>query len=135
MRDGYTREVRTESGVAERLEKFLRQWQACVVLVSGSDAGTEYPLDGPATIVGRGASADLQFEDAALSSEHAAFEFADAGFRVRDLGSMNGTRHNGDSIRAAALENGDELRMGSQVFRFVLAERKRGPRTYQIPVD
>ena len=48
---------------------------------------------------------------------------------------MNGTLLNGSEVKAAELKNGDELRLGTLVLRYVVEERKRGPRTYQVPVE
>ena len=134
MRDGSTRKIDLDSYPSQGFEHFLRQWQATLVLVSGDGAGSEYLLDVPSQVIGRGDSAKLQFHDASLSSEHASIEFVDEGFRLRDLGSMNGTVVNGADVMACELKNGDELRLGALVFRYVLDERSRGPRTYQVPI-
>jgi pSer/pThr/pTyr-binding forkhead associated (FHA) protein len=37
---------------------------------------------------------------------------------LRDLGSVNGTRVNGEAIRSKRLEEGDEIRIGACVIRF-----------------
>lgn len=135
MRDGSTRQIDLETSPDVSFANFARDWQVSLVLVSGKGAGSEFPLDTQAHVLGRGVSADLRFEDPALSSEHATLEFVGDGYRLRDLGSMNGTLLNGGEIKAAELKNGDELRLGSLVFRYVVDERKRGPRTYQLPVE
>ena len=135
MRDGSTRKIDLAAVPGSGLAAFQRDWQVSLVLVSGGSAGTEFVLDGPAHVLGRGATADLRFADPALSSEHVSFEFVDTGYRLRDLGSMNGTLLNGSEVKVAELKNGDEVRAGTLVFRFVQDERSRGPRTYQVPVE
>jgi pSer/pThr/pTyr-binding forkhead associated (FHA) protein len=134
MRDGSTRKIDLDSCPSQGFEHFLREWHASLVLISGDGAGSEYSLDCPTHLLGRGESADLRFADVSLSSEHAALEFVEDGFRLRDLGSMNGTLVNGAEVKACELKNGDEIRIGTLAFRYLLDERSRGPRTYQVPI-
>ena len=134
MRDGFTRKVEAPLGPEQALAAFQKRWQATLVLISGGDAGTEYPLEARTIVLGRGTSADVRFGDAAISSEHAALEFCGDGYRLRDLGSMNGTRLNGSDVKAAELKNGDRLQLGQRTLQYVLEERTHGPRTYEIPV-
>ena len=61
MRDGSTRKIDLDSYPSQGFEHFLRQWQATLVLVSGDGAGSEYLLDVPSQVIGRGDSAKLQF--------------------------------------------------------------------------
>jgi pSer/pThr/pTyr-binding forkhead associated (FHA) protein len=68
-----------------------------------------------------------------MSKEHAALEFANGGIRLRDLGSMNGTRLNDSEVRAADLKNGDRIQLGEHAFQFVLEKRAKQPRTYVLP--
>ena len=134
MRDGFTRKVEVPLSPDEALADFQKHWQATLVLLSGDEAGTEYSLESRTIVLGRGESADLRFSDASMSSEHAALEFCDSGYRLRDLGSMNGTLLNGGYVKAAELKNGDRLQVGAKTLQYVLAERATGPRTYEIPV-
>jgi pSer/pThr/pTyr-binding forkhead associated (FHA) protein len=69
-----------------------------------------------------------------MSSEHTALEFCGTGYRLRDLGSMNGTLLNGGDVKAAELKNGDRMQLGSKVLQYILEERASRPRTYEVPV-
>jgi hypothetical protein len=40
------------------------------------------------------------------------FAAKEANFRIVDVGSLNGTYVNGESIHSAVLTNGDDIRMG-----------------------
>jgi pSer/pThr/pTyr-binding forkhead associated (FHA) protein len=60
------------------------------------------------------------------------FEFSDGGFRIRDLGSMNGTQVNGAVIKARDLDHGDRLRIGEHSFQFILEKREPEPNTYVL---
>ena len=131
MRDGSTRQVGVEER-NDRFERFLADWRATVVVLSGASAGTEYEVEQPTVSLGRSAEAGWSFEDDTMSKEHAAIEFANGGIRLRDLGSRNGTRLNGSDVKAADLKNGDRFQLGEHEFQFVLEKRPRMPKTYVV---
>lgn len=79
-----------------------------------------FPLRFGETLVGRSPYCSIVVDDATISRQHAAFQLSRAGLSVQDLGSRNGTRVNGQRIRAARLlEPGDCVQVGNQ--RFELA--------------
>ncbi len=132
MRDGVT--VRRERGHApENVSDFLDRWRPSLVVISGVAAGSEFIVDRARTTVGRGPGVDLAFADAEMSQQHVAFEFADGGFRLCDLGSTNGTYVNGALVRVCELKNADRVQLGRFVFQFVLEERALSPRVYVLP--
>lgn len=131
MRDGRTRKVEIAEHDAS-FEAFLAGWRATVVVVSGPAAGSEYEIEKASISIGRTAPADWTFADDTLSKEHAVLEFVDGAIRLRDLGSMNGTRVNDSEIRSAELKNGDRFQLGEQKFQLVLEQRSRGPKTYVV---
>ncbi len=65
--------------------------------------------------VGRLSSNDLVLHDRMVSGAHLAIERDDAGegWRVRDLGSRNGTTVNGTRVVAQVLRDGDVIALGS----------------------
>ena len=132
MRDGFTRKVETPERDL-RFEDFAARWKATVVVLSGDGAGTERVLDLPQTSIGRGPGCDWSLDDETMSKEHATVEFTAGGFRLRDLGSMNGMSVNGSESKAANLENGDRFRLGDHEFQYVLEERSQAPRTWVLP--
>jgi pSer/pThr/pTyr-binding forkhead associated (FHA) protein len=135
MRDGYTRQVERPDEFNPDFVAFQERWQASVVLLSGDDSGAEFALEQLSTTLGRGESAHLRFDDSSMSSEHAALEFFNAGIRLRDLGSMNGTTLNGSDVKAAELKNGDRFQLGSHEFQFVLVDRPKRRKTYDVPIS
>ena len=134
MRDGRTRKLETSQSDPS-FETWLARWKATVVGLSGDAAGSEYEMDARSVSLGRGPGATWIFSDDAMSKEHAALEFAPGGIRLRDLGSMNGSRVNGADVQASDLKNGDRFELGGLEFQFVLEERPREPRTYVVDVD
>ncbi len=132
MRDGRTRKLEAVER-DENFAAFLTKWRAIVVILSGEAAGTELELNQPNVSIGRGDKAHWAFDDDAMSKEHAALEFANGGIRLRDLGSMNGTRLNNSEVKAADLKNGDRFELGQHVFQFVIEKRPKQPKTYVLP--
>ncbi|MFO0894206.1 MAG: ATPase, T2SS/T4P/T4SS family [Phycisphaerales bacterium] len=66
-------------------------------------------------------------DDEALSRRHCVVEAFEAGWRVRDLGSRNGTRVNGQRVEEHHLANGDVVRVGSVELRFIDPEQNAQP--------
>jgi ABC transport system ATP-binding/permease protein len=62
--------------------------------------------------LGRDRSNDVVLQDPNVSRFHAEVARVEAGVGIRDLGSRNGTRVNGELIRAALLEPGSEVGIG-----------------------
>ena len=77
------------------------------------------PLPRPITHVGRGLIADIRLEDPHVSRRHAIVALRGEGVRVLDDRSANGTFVNGRAITVAHLVDGDVIRFGRAVFRYV----------------
>lgn len=130
MKDGHT----TRLPRGETLGRiFLASHRAALVVVEGPAAGTEYEIREQGVTVGRGPGVDILVPDKAMSKCHAAFEPAERGVRVRDMGSTNGIAVNGARVDAADLKHGDRIEIGSHVFQFVLESSERVP-TYDLEV-
>ena len=84
--------------------------------------------DGSITI-GRQPDNLLVLADDQASRHHCIIEPANGGFRVRDLGSRNGTLLNRQRITTENLDNGDVVQVGTTAVRFIdpeqLTQRKR----------
>src|SRR5258708_27452031 len=87
-------------------------------VVGGNDRGNRYDLTRPETRIGRGADQDIVLSDIAVSRRHITIHSEGAGFRLRDLGSGNGTLVNGQRIDTVILNHGDHIELGNTVLRF-----------------
>ena len=78
-----------------------------------------HELIGDVVRIGRAPSNDIVIDDPTVSAEHASLTKSPSGYRLRDLGSTNGTHINGVSITDAELKDGAEIRFGyvTGVFR------------------
>jgi pSer/pThr/pTyr-binding forkhead associated (FHA) protein len=82
-----------------------------VVDCDGLDVIT-HELVGDVVTIGRSSSNDVVIDDPTVSAQHAALTKSESGYRVKDLGSTNGTQINGVSITDAELKDGAEVRFG-----------------------
>jgi pSer/pThr/pTyr-binding forkhead associated (FHA) protein len=132
MRDGHTQRLK-RAGQAGGIEHFLTRFQAKVVIVSGRRAGDELSLDRERLTFGRGPGVDVAFDDPTMSRQHAVVEYSRNGFRIRDLGSTNGTVVNGSAAQAADLKHGDAFQIGSVRFQLVIEEIEPAAEAYELP--
>jgi pSer/pThr/pTyr-binding forkhead associated (FHA) protein len=79
-----------------------------------------HPLDEEITCIGRSPYRRLPLEDESASRKHAEIRRLGGNFVIRDMRSANGTWVNGQRVEEACLQHGDEIRVGSSVFRFEL---------------
>jgi diguanylate cyclase (GGDEF)-like protein len=103
---------------------------ACLVLIypPGPDMGKRFPLDRPEFVVGRGNDCDIQVDRDSVSRRHAKI-YCDGGdtsdldaWKVLDLGSTNGSYVNDEPIQEAALRDGDFLKIGAAIFKFLTGD-------------
>ncbi len=95
-----------------------------------TDLGTKrIKLSDGIITIGRQPDNALVLSDDQASRHHCLIEPANGGYRVRDLGSRNGTRLNRQRITAENLDNGDVVQIGATALRFIdpeqLTPRKR----------
>jgi predicted component of type VI protein secretion system len=84
------------------------------------DGGPPIDLVKDVTVVGRKEECDLRLENKSVSKMHCVIVKTDGLLLVRDLGSTNGTRVNGQRVRRAALLPNDQLTIASYKFRIHL---------------
>jgi diguanylate cyclase (GGDEF)-like protein len=97
--------------------------QACLVLIypAGAELGKRYELAGSSeTVIGRGGDCDIQVDRDSVSRRHAKVERAGAGWSVHDLGSTNGSYVNDAQITQYTLRDGDLLKIGNAIFKFLV---------------
>jgi len=83
-----------------------------LVVKRGPNAGARFVLDTEVTRAGRHPERDIFLDDITVSRRHAEFIKQDSGYKVRDVGSLNGTYVNRERIEESALSSGDEVQIG-----------------------
>ncbi len=99
----------------------LSQGTALLVVMRGPNAGSRFLLDRPVTTAGRLPGSDIFLDDVTVSRRHAEFRLESGGFRIVDVGSLNGTFVNRKPVDSAMLAGGDEIQIGR--FRLVFLDR------------
>ena len=95
---------------------------ACLVHIypTGPDMGSRYRLGAQPAVLGRGDECEIRINDQSVSRRHARIEFGPEGFFAIDLQSTNGTFVNNSPITMARLADGDYLRVGNCIYRFLV---------------
>jgi diguanylate cyclase (GGDEF)-like protein len=81
--------------------------------------GARFVLGEKTILIGRGKDCDIVLNDHSVSRTHARIELAAKGFQASDLQSTNGTFINDKPAADSCLGDGDYLRVGSSIFRFL----------------
>ena len=82
--------------------------------------GRPIELERDLTVVGRVDECDLKLDHKSVSKLHCVLLRNQDQLVIRDLGSTNGTRVNGQRVRRATVFNEDQLSIAACVFRVVL---------------
>jgi FHA domain len=92
-----------------------------LVGIDGYAVGQEIPVGNLGLLVGRQSAETPQLHgDHLLSQRHAEILWSgDGGLTIRDAGSTNGTWVNGRRVDSAPLSPGDQIEVGSTLFRLV----------------
>jgi Nif-specific regulatory protein len=89
---------------------------------AGPIKGSVFRLAAEDVTVGRSASNQLCIGDPSVSRQHCTIQPVDNRFSIRDLDSNNGTFVNGKRIGEVTLKDGDKIRIGDTLLRFVEKE-------------
>jgi pSer/pThr/pTyr-binding forkhead associated (FHA) protein len=102
---------------------------ALLVVRRGPNAGSRFLLDSDLTLIGRHPESDIFLDDITVSRRHAEFYRQRGGFRVRDVGSLNGTYVNRERIEEVDLSGGEEVQVGKFRLVFLASPRSQADRS------
>lgn len=104
----------------DRLVSTTRR-DACVVHIypTGPGMGTRYALSDSPMVLGRGNDCDIRINDHSVSRRHARIQPGADGYYAVDLQSTNGTFVNDVPASICKLKDGDYLRVGNCIYRFL----------------
>jgi hypothetical protein len=81
------------------------------------DEGSDIPVDREMVVVGRHPQCDARIDSIRVSRRHCCMTQKNGELMVRDLGSTNGIRINGQRVESGRLRPGDELSIAHIRFR------------------
>ncbi len=92
---------------------------AVIVVNQGPNKGMAYTLTPPLVKVGRNPDQEVFLDDITVSRQHAELRWVDGGWKLIDLGSLNGSRVNQEPVTSVMLNSGDEIQIGKYRFWFM----------------
>ncbi len=93
--------------------------EACLVVIYGLDLGKKYNVDRPSVVIGRSSKADIQIDQESVSRNHCKLINTGKSIMLRDLGSTNGTYVNDELVDEYVLRDGDFIKIGRCIFKFL----------------
>ena len=90
-----------------------------LLMLSGPELGTSVELGNVPLEIGRDQDCAVTLTSEGVSRKHARVQLIFALYFVTDLGSTNGTFVNEQRVSMAQLNDGDQIRMGEAVLKFV----------------
>jgi two-component system, cell cycle response regulator len=93
--------------------------EACLVVLYGLELGKKFDLNRPQIMIGRSSKADIQIDQDAVSRNHCKIVNTGTGILVRDMGSTNGTYVNDELVDEYTLRDGDFIKVGRCIFKFL----------------
>jgi diguanylate cyclase (GGDEF)-like protein len=123
-----------KAGHGDNMEKVTETWitvperpvsmtnrNACLVHIypTGPGMGSRYTLADTPVVIGRGSDCDIRINDHSVSRRHARIQPGAEGYYAVDLNSTNGTFVNDVPASMQKLKDGDYLRVGNCIYRFL----------------
>lgn len=93
-------------------------------VIFGNDRGREFSLGYDTMVVGRSLQCSIVLNDPSVSRKHFEVNFKDGNWVIKDLGSGNGTKVNGNKISEIVLEEGMQIEIGQTILEFTLGGEK-----------
>ena len=101
----------------------LPKGQGILLVLKGAGAGSRFLLDAAETKIGRDVNNEIHLDDITVSRSHALITKND-GYRIKDLGSLNGTYLNAIAVRDAQIQSGDEIQIGKFHLTLFIGDKK-----------
>ena len=92
---------------------------ARVVVIRGPELGDQFIIGDEPLVIGRASECELDLSGNGISRRHCRIEQADGQYWIEDLGSTNHTHINEAVVDRQALVDGDRIRVGQTVLKFI----------------
>jgi pSer/pThr/pTyr-binding forkhead associated (FHA) protein len=95
---------------------------AMILIHRGAGRGARFLITPDGVTIGRASESAIFLDDVTVSRKHARIEKSAEGFIFTDLGSLNGSYINNESVSQKRLDLGDEIQIGK--FHLLFVARK-----------
>jgi two-component system, cell cycle response regulator len=116
---GEPTKTRTAVSVVSKISGRPVSKDAALVVLYGDDLGRRYMLARVETIIGRSSKSDIPVNQESVSRRHAKLSHTGRAVVIRDLESTNGTLVNDERVAEYELRNGDLVKIGRTIFKFI----------------
>ncbi len=99
------------SAEAQNVISNLPKGEGILLILKGAGIGARYLLDAAQTKLGRDMSNEIILDDITVSRSHALITKSN-GYRIKDLGSLNGSYVNAVAVKESVINPGDEVQIG-----------------------
>ena len=99
-----------------------RPGEACIIVIYGPELGKRLQLGTAPFVIGRSSKSDLFLDQESVSRNHARISFDGNAYWITDLKSTNGTFVNDEPVREQRLRDGDQVRVGRSILKFMTGE-------------
>ena len=103
--------------------------------LAGPLKGETISLSADEVSIGREPSNAISILDASVSRHHCEIRFEQGQFKIKDLNSRNSTFVNSVPVKERILASGDEIKVGSSVFLFVLPDAEGNASSSSVELD
>ncbi|MFO0677326.1 MAG: GGDEF domain-containing protein [Polyangiaceae bacterium] len=105
-----------------RPPKSVKPGEACLIMIYGPELGRRDELGRAPFEIGRAAKNDLSIDQEEVSRHHARIAYDGSHYRVSDLASTNGTFVNDRVVKDHILQDGDQVRIGRAIVKFMTGD-------------
>jgi len=111
------------SNILEDIKK-ISDVSSGLVIIKGPNIGDKFLINKSKFTIGRNLESDIFLDDVTVSRKHAVLKKVGKDFRIKDLGSLNGSYINGEIVENATLKDGDKIQIGKYIFLFFCHRKK-----------
>ena len=111
------------SAEAQNVISKLPKGEGILLILKGAGIGARYLLDAAQTKLGRDMSNEIILDDITVSRSHALITKSN-GYRLKDLGSLNGSYVNAVAVKESVINAGDEVQIGKYHLTLFIGDKK-----------
>jgi diguanylate cyclase (GGDEF)-like protein len=94
--------------------------EACLIVIYGKELGKKYRFTRQQIIIGRSSKCEIQIDEESVSRSHCSIKRTGRVITIRDMGSTNGTYVNDSQTDEIKLRDGDLIKVGQTIFKFLV---------------